>query len=430
MKEIKASQGSKNVNANRIGKMVVIASWLAIFCLFGFRSTFSVLQVPMSEALGWKTSQLTLGYSLMMTVYAITAFFSGMIIDKYGTKPAYAIASICAALGFFVTSFATSYLGYLIPYVLFAGIGTGMLWVSSTVSVRKWYVGKSYASMWGIAFMGAPVAQVVLSLGLKQALVSMDWRIAMRGLSVVVFAALIIAAIVAKKNPADYQLTPFGLDSCSQKTDKEDRAWSVKEAYSHFAIWGAILAFLTSMLAEFLIWTQVVNFFKTDAKLTLSSATNLYVAIGVAGIFTMPLLGKVSDKIVGKLGHEAKGRKVMIFLAPVVGVLACCLLLLTKQSIIFGIIACVLFAAYWAVEPGGVAGYAASIYGGKTLGKIWGLATLIVMGIGPALGSFMGAYLFDLSGSYLYSILLATASFAISAIVAIFLPVSIENKHH
>jgi len=26
----------------------------------------------------------------MMVVYAITAFFSGMIIDKWGTRPAYA----------------------------------------------------------------------------------------------------------------------------------------------------------------------------------------------------------------------------------------------------------------------------------------------------------------------------------------------------
>ena len=134
-----------------------------------------------------------------------------MIIDKYGTRPAYAIGSVCAALGFFITSFAQSYLGYLIPYVLFAGIGTGMLWVSSTVSVRKWYVGKSYASMWGIAFMGAPIAQVLLSLGLKPILLNMDWRVGMRVLSLVVFVVLVIAALISKKNPENYDLEPFGI---------------------------------------------------------------------------------------------------------------------------------------------------------------------------------------------------------------------------
>lgn len=419
----------KDKNANHLGHMVVLASWLAIFCLFGFRSSFSILQVPMSKGLGWQSSQLTLGYSLMMSVYAITAYFSGMIIDKWGTKPAYAIGSVCAALGFIVTSYAQSYLSYLIPYAIFAGVGTGMLWVSSTVSVRKWYVGKSYASMWGIAFMGAPVAQVVLSLGIKQALKSTDWRVAMRGLGVVVFIVLVIAAIVAKKNPQDYNLEPFGMDLNKSNSPKvEEKVWTLKEAFSVFPIWGAILAFLGSMIGEFLIWTQVVKFWTNDVKMSLSAATNLYVIIGIAGIITMPLMGRVADKMVAKYNHESKGRKTMLIIAPVIGLVACGLLLMSKISIVFGIIACILFAAYWAIEPGGVAGYAASIYGNKTLGKIWGTATLIVMGIGPAVGSFMGAYLYDKSGSYLNSIIFAACAFIFSALIAIKLPLSIKNN--
>ena len=417
-------------NANHLGHMVVLASWLAIFCLFGFRSSFSILQVPMSKGLGWQSSQLTLGYSLMMTVYAITAYFSGMIIDKWGTKPAYAIGSVCAALGFIVTSYAQSYLSYLIPYAIFAGVGTGMLWVSSTVSVRKWYVGKSYASMWGIAFMGAPVAQVVLSLAIKQTLKFTDWRVAMRGLGVVVFIVLVIAAVVAKKNPQYYNLEPFGMDSNKAKGPKvEEKDWTLKEAFSIFPIWGAILAFLGSMIGEFLIWTQVVKFWTNDVKMSLSSATNLYVIIGIAGIITMPLMGRVADKIVVKYNnHEAKGRKAMLIFAPIVGLVACGLLLMSKISIIFGVMACILFATYWAIEPGGVAGYAASIYGNRTLGKIWGTATLIVMGIGPAVGSYMGAYLYDKSGSYLNSIIFAACAFIFSAVIATILPLSIKNN--
>lgn len=96
--------------ASKLGHMVVLASWLAVFCLFGYRSTFSVLLGPMTKDLGWSVSKVSLGYSIMMMVYAVTAFFSGMIIDKWGTKPAYAIGSVCAALGFYVTSFAQTYL--------------------------------------------------------------------------------------------------------------------------------------------------------------------------------------------------------------------------------------------------------------------------------------------------------------------------------
>lgn len=415
--------------AKHLGHMVVLASWLAVFCLFGYRSTFSVLVGPMSKNLGWSVSKLSLGYSLMMTVYAVTAFFSGMILDKWGTKPAYAIGSVCAALGFYLTSNAQSYFGYLLPYALFAGIGTGMLWVSSTVSVRKWYIGKSYATMWGMAFMGAPVAQVVLSLGVKKILLTMDWRLAMKDMAVVVLIALIVAALVAKKNPQDYGLEAFGTLPGKKASSGDEHIWTVKEAFKTKPIWGAIVAFLTSMVGEFLIWTQIVNYWTHDVKLSLGTATNLYVSIGVAGIFTMPLMGIVADRIVGKVGSEAKGRKTMLIFAPSMGLIACILLLMTKNSMFLGVIACILFAIYWAIEPGGVAGYAGTIYGGKTLGKIWGTATLIVMGIGPALGSFMGGYLFDISGSYLNSIIFATTSFAISIVAAIVLPLEASHKN-
>ncbi|SHH17582.1 MFS transporter [Tepidibacter thalassicus] len=415
--------------AKYLGYMVVLASWLAVFCLFGYRATFSVLQGPMAKDLGWSASKLTLGYSLMMSVYAVTAFFSGMMIDKWGTKPAYFLGAISGALGFLITSFAKTYMSYLLPYAIFAGIGTGMLWVSSTVSVRKWYVGKAYATMWGIAFMGAPVAQVVLSLGAKQVLVTMDWRFAMRILSLVVFTALIIATIVAKKNPANYGFEPFGLDTLkSKQSNVNDREWSIKQAFSTFPIWGAIIAFLTSMVAEFLVWTQIVKYWTTDCNLSLSTATNLYVVIGIAGIFTMPFMGVVADKLVGRIKNETKARKFMIIFAPVTGVIACLVLMIGKGAAFLSMVSCIIFAVYWAIEPGGVAGYAASVYGNKTFGKIWGLSTLIVMGIGPAFGSFMGAYLYDMSGSYFNSLKFATVSFLVSAIVALLLPLSIDKS--
>ena len=62
--------------SKRYGLMVVGASWLAVFCLFGYRATFAMLKEPMAAELGWTQAEVTLGYSLMMTVYAIVAFFA------------------------------------------------------------------------------------------------------------------------------------------------------------------------------------------------------------------------------------------------------------------------------------------------------------------------------------------------------------------
>ena len=421
-----------NQNAKGMSYSVIAASFLAVFCLFGYRATFAVLSGPMASTMKWTGAEVSLGYSLMMSIYAITAFFSGMIIDKWGTKPVYAIAAVFGMLGFWLTSRVESLFAYYACYAIFAGIGTGMLWVSSTISVRKWFVGKYYAKMWGIAFAGAPIAQVVLSLGVKPMLVqnAAQWRDAMNYLAWVTLGLLLIAAMLAKKNPEQYGITPFGaMPQAPGANAKPEYVWGVGEAFGTFAIWGAVLAFLTAMIGEFLIWTQVVRYWTKDLGMTLDSATNLYVAIGIAGIFTMPLMGVVADKVVGLLGNEVKGRKVMLVFAPIIGVIACMLLLnMNANSGLLGVVVCILFATYWAIEPGGVVGYAGSVYGRISLGKIWGTATLIVMGIGPALGSYMGGYLADTSGNFTASIKFAMASFAVSAVVAFLLPLTATVK--
>jgi MFS transporter, OFA family, oxalate/formate antiporter len=409
--------------------MVVAASWLAVFCLFGFRSSFSLLNPVMISSTGWDETLPSTGYSIMMSVYAVTAFFSGMIVDRWGTRPAYFLGAIFCSLGFLLTSFVpnSSPFLYLTLYGLFAGVGTGMLWVSSTISVRKWFVGKSYATWWGVAFAGAPIAQVVLSLVVKPILTGPEagpdsWRIAMRILGAIVFVALVLATAIVKKAPEAYHLKPFGLAPAGPSPQKAEFMWTPRTAFKTLPIWGTVGVFLAAMVGEFLIWTQVVRFWTVDAGMDLATATNLYIYIGIAGILSMPLFGKVADLLVGKLGNETKARKIMLILAPAVGVVACLLLLESGAgSFSIGVSACVLFAIYWAIEPGGCAGYAGSIYGRKSLGRIWGLATLIVMGIGPALGTYAGSAL-GAGGSYVPSVRFALAAFAVSAAAAFFLP--------
>lgn len=470
------------------GPSVVFSSWLAVFCLFGYRATFAILKGPMGISLGWSSTSVTLGYSVMMVVYALTAYLSGLILDRYGTRPVYGMAAILGSLGFGLTSRVDTHLAYMVSFGLLGGVATGMLWVSSTVSVRKWYVGKSYAGMWGLAFSGAPMAQFLLAqllrprLGLAQArldaavagllvaggrntdgaaipvalldaavrshpgvapaLASLDaaWRSRMLVLGLIVGATLAVAMVFAKGSPDSYGMEPFGSVSPAARfstsatagqsstpgsgTPEAEHEWSIREAFSRYAIWGAILVFLASMMAEFLVWTQVVSFWTGDMGYSLGEATSVYALIGLAGIFGMPLMGRLADGLVQYVGNEPLGRKLMLMAGPAGGALAC-VLLLGSENRFMAYAACVVFALYWAVVPGGVVGYVGALYGRRTLGRIWGLATLIVMGIGPFLGTFIGSYLRDSSGSYRYSMFFALGSFILSAALAITLPRSL-----
>ena len=70
------------------------------------------------------------------------------------------------------------------------------------------------------------------------------------------------------------------------------------EAFGTYAIWAAVLTFLTSVMAEFLIWTQVVSYWTADLGFPLKKATTIYAFIGLVGIFSMPIMGRIADKVV------------------------------------------------------------------------------------------------------------------------------------
>lgn len=418
-----------NSKTRLYGWSVVAASWLAVFCLFGYRATFSILKVPMSADMGWSQTEVTLGYSFMMMFYAIAAFFSGLILDKWGTKPVYFLGAFLGAAGFYVTAQVHSLYAYYASYGILAGVATGMLWVSSTVSVRKWYVGNTYAKMWGIAFAGGPMAQVVMSLFVKNSLASAQggaWRGAMELLGILTFVCLVCASLLAKKSPEDYDMRPFGEPPKSAAAPP--RVMGIGEAYATYPIWGAILTFLTSMLGEFLIWTQVVSYWNSDLGMSLDNSTYLYIVIGVVGIFSMPGMGIVADKVVQGSSCEAFGRKKMLIAGPLVGAAACGLLLTqSADAMALGYLSCVLFAVYWAIVPGGVVGYLGAVYGRATLGKIWGLGTMIVMGIGPFIGPLVGGYIKDTTGGYTYSIVFALVAFVVSSIFGASLPLVLRT---
>lgn len=414
--------------ARTYATMTVVAAWLAYFCLFAYRSSFSVFQQSMLAGLGWTTLMASSGYCVMMTVYAITSYFAGSIVDKGGPRATYVIAMVCCFLGFFLTATIpldtpNGFVTYLLTYGLFAGVGTGMLSISSTVTLRKWFVGARYGTMYGIAWIGAPLAQLLVTQAMKPVLQQMGWQVGMKVLSVIMAVLLLVAVIVARKIPELYAddsgspRKPFG-DAIAKAAPT--RSWTVGEAFRIWPSWGVILAFLFSMVAEFLVWSQIVSYFQVDMGLELDTASNIYVIIGVCGLLTMPLGGKVSDILVRRFGNERKGRKFMMLFAPACGIAG--ILLALSKNVAVCCVAMVILSVYWALEPANCAAYAGSVFGGPTFGKIWGLCTLITMGIGPSLGTFAGAALRDAFGSFVPSLVFALASYAVSIVVAATLP--------
>ena len=131
-------------------------------------------------------------------------------------------------------------------------------------------------------------------------------------------------------------------------------------------------------------------------------------------------MNKAVDALVKKIGSEVKGRKIMLIIGPACGAIGVALCL--TKSLPLCVVAMFFLATYWGIEPGGCAGYAGSVFGGAGLGRTWGLATLIVMGIGPSFGTFMGAWFKDNFGSYVPAFIFCLCAYLISMVIAMTLP--------
>ena len=237
-------------NSKNYGLMVIAAAFLVYFVFFGYRSAFSVLLTPMTTDMGWDTASVTAGYSIMMLIYAVVSYFSGLIFSKFGPKFCFGIATVAGFLGYFVTSYANSYMMYLLPYSIFAGTATGMLFVPAVSTIRSWFIGNAYGKAFGFAAAGACIAQVILTLGLKAVLLTMDWRVAMKLLGAVALVLLLIATLITKQAPQSYGMEPKGEMIGGKKSASETAgyAWSVKEAFSTYFVWGSILFLLLFLL--------------------------------------------------------------------------------------------------------------------------------------------------------------------------------------
>lgn len=417
----------------RIGWAVVLSAWLALFCQFGFRATFAVLKTPMAQDMGWSQAEVSLGYSIMMVGSAVMAFLCGIVAERHGAKVTYLFAALFGALGFCAASRVQNLLAYYLIFGVLTGLGTGTLWATASFMLRSWFVGQSYAKMYGIAFSGAPVAQVALTQFVVYCMAGGEpalWRNAVFNLGALMFVLLIIATFLGKKTPKSYGMQPFG--SASTEHHHSAHVWTLRDGAKTYAFWGLTFAWMFGIIAEFTVWTQIVSYWISVLDMPPDKAATLYGFIGFLGIIFMPLLGFLGDKFTARFDLEAQGRKRLCQGGLIAGILACvCLLsqpsMPTAMRFITGILSCALFAIYWGIFPGSVVGYLGSVINGGGLGRILGLCMFIAIGLGPAIGSYMGGLLRDLVGSYTASMLFALSAYIVGLVIATTLPV--VNEH-
>lgn len=144
------------------GWMVALASLVCNFIVDGIGYAFGVLLPEFAEQFGESKGKVSLVGSLLFGTYLCSGPFASGLVNKFGCRAVTIAGSVVAAAGFVLGSFATNLDILILTYGVLGGLGFGMMYLPSIVTVG-YYFEKKRALATGIAMCGSGLGTFVFS---------------------------------------------------------------------------------------------------------------------------------------------------------------------------------------------------------------------------------------------------------------------------
>jgi len=381
----------------------------------GVNGAFGVYYLALLEEFGWSRSDGASIASINFIVYAFAAPLVGLTFDRLGPRLLMPLGAALVGIGFLLSSFSASLVHLYFSYGVVTALGQGALgFVGHNALISFWFV-RQRATAIGVASMGQGLGALVMVPATQILISSIGWRwtyIATGSLLLLVLVPL--NALFQRRVPADVGQFPDGAAEPAAKAVASSgtnrpaaRDWSLGEALRSLPFWCIAIGHLALGTALFMINTHAIAHFVAVGyeKLVASFYFGL---IGFIRIGATILWGSVSDRLgrsvaysiaVFVTGLGLAGMIAMTFGAP--------LWLVYLTIALYGI-------GHSAGNPtyGAVIG---DIFAGRKIGLIFGFLE-ISFGLGSAFGSWIGGYLFDMTGSYAWPFALCLLCFIMSGV--------------
>jgi OFA family oxalate/formate antiporter-like MFS transporter len=382
------------------GWVVVALVALANLTAFGIINAFSVFFKPLASDFGWSRAATAGAYSLYAITHNILAPFVGAITDKFGPRIAAASGGFCLGASMILMSQIHAIWELYVYYALFLGFGIASVYAPMLATVSQYFRVKRGLAI-GIASTGVGGGSLLMSPLTGWLISSYNWRLAYLLIGILTWVIFIPVIIFVKgasqKIPRAEKGSPFSTD------------FSFLEALKTKSLWVYTFSFFFIAIS---IWPIIVHFVPllTDRGFLLVKASLL------AG-----LLGGVS--VVGRIGggflSDRIGRKRILVAGFILQMLSLIWLYYSRQEWMFYVFA-LSFGFSSGLWAGVIAAFPADYFGLKATASIFGV-TLIIVGVGSAIGTYLGGYFFDMSGSYNDMLIMSIMGAFLAVLLAFFL---------
>jgi MFS family permease len=394
--------------------MVSMAFW------FGFRSMFSVFLVALVEQFGWGRGEAAGVQSLAMICYVAAAPLAGALIDRFGPRRVIVPGILLLAAGIALCASIHRLLHFYLFFGLMGGIGVTFVSIAAYTAIIPHWFEKKRGTASGIAASGIGLGTLVF-VPLSQWLISgWGWRTSFLVLSVVTVVVLLpLNGLLLRHRPKDAGDAPpeekFAPVSGSRKAADTlsaavtpEFSWTVKEAMGTLNFW-ALMAFpMLCMISVYILSVHFVSFL-VNAGLNKMVAASAFALIGIVSMVFRIIWGLVSDRI----GREKAYSLGLFFFC----ISFYCLFRFQRGGGLWLVYLFVLLAGIgWGASAPMFMASAADLFHGRAIGTIYGMLEGSA-GIGGAFGAWIGGYLFDKTGSYMWAFGVAVIAGVLSVLL-------------
>ncbi len=396
------------------GWIILVACLVTLIIAGTTYYSFGVFFKPLQDEFGWDRTLTSSANMVFLLIYGISLYIMGKLADKYGPRLVLIAGAIFLSSGFVLCSQIHSIWHFYLSLAL-AGLGQGTMWSPTLATVQRWFFKRRGLAL-GIVTSGIGIGVLIFIPILSRLISAHGWRLTYIYLGAGSWFFLTLASIAMTSIPQKKGLYPYGWQKVgelavndspeSEQLQQVTPQWMTGEAVKTKAFIMMVILYSFSLISMNIIATHFVRF-AIDIGIKETTAASAFGLIGGLSIAGRIIIGAITERIGWNWSLA-----ICCFGAAIV-VLS--LLAAGNLWMIY------LFAVFYGFFYGGmiplIPGLVGYLFGIKSLAQIIGIVTGISIIIG-SVGAVIAGSVFDKTGSYTISFILAVASFGLAGILA------------
>ena len=170
-----------------------VLATIFVIWLFAIQTGYGIVSPNIQHDANLTIAQVSLAASIYTWAFAICQFFSGSLLDRYGTRPLLAIGVALVTAGAFLYA-ATTNFGTLALAQIVLAIGSSFGFVGAGYVGGKWFAAAKYGLMFGLVQMFASLGSAVGQPAISALLGVMSWQAVLAGFGA--FGVLLLVGFI------------------------------------------------------------------------------------------------------------------------------------------------------------------------------------------------------------------------------------------